>query len=110
MKIRRELNRQLYRQKAYGFENKPSCFDKAVLDAILSGETKRLEQLVSSERLSLSAGMRTLTKNELRNEKYHFMIIAAISCRVRHRRWSQPRRGLYDHGYLQSKSGQSHCP
>lgn len=78
MKIRRELNRQLYRQKAYGFENRPSCFDKAVLDAILGGETKTLKRLISSERLSLSAGMRNLSKNELRNEKYHFMITAAF--------------------------------
>ena len=78
MKIRRELNRQLYRQKAYGFENRLSCFDKAVLDAILGGETKTLKQLVSSERLCLSAGIRDLTKNELRNEKYHFMIMAAF--------------------------------
>lgn len=78
MKIRRELNRQLYRQKAYGFENRLSCFDKAVLDAILGGETKTLKRLISSERLSLSAGMRNLSKNELRNEKYHFMITAAF--------------------------------
>lgn len=78
MKIRRELNRTLYRQKAYGFENKPSRFDEAVLNAILGGETETIKLLISSGTVSLSAGMRSLTKDALRNEKYHFMIMTAL--------------------------------
>ena len=78
MKIRKELNRQLYRQKAYGYEKKPHYFDETVLNAILGGDVETLKSLTASGAVSLSAGMRILTKNELKNGKYHFVIAAAF--------------------------------
>lgn len=78
MKIRKELNRQLYRQKAYGYEKKPYYFDEAVLNAILDGDVETLKSLTASGAVSLSAGMRVLSKNELKNGKYHYMIAAAF--------------------------------
>ena len=77
MNIRKELNRQLYRQKAYGYEKSPYLLDEAVLNAILGGDVETLEKLISFGAVSLSTNMRTLSKNELRNGKYHFMILAA---------------------------------
>lgn len=82
MKIRRELTRKLYRQKVYGLENEPCHFEEAMLDAILGGETETLKFLISSGMVSLSAGMRRLARNELRNEKYHFMIMATFLAEV----------------------------
>lgn len=78
MKIRRELNRQLYRQKAYGYEKRPYYFDEAVLEAIQNGDVERLKALISSGSVTLSAGMRTLSKNQLKNQKYHFVIMATF--------------------------------
>lgn len=78
MKIRKELNRQLYRQKAYGYEKKPYYFDEAVLNAILDGDVETLKSLTASGTVSLSAGMRILSKNELKNGKYHYVIAAAF--------------------------------
>jgi YesN/AraC family two-component response regulator len=78
MKIRKELNRQLYRQKAYGYEKKPYYFDEAVLNAILDGDVETLKSLTVSGSVSLSAGMRILSKNELKNGKYHYVIAAAF--------------------------------
>lgn len=77
MKIRKELNKQLYRQKAYGYEKNPYLLDEAVLNAILGGDVETLEKLISFGAVTLSTNMRTLSKNELRNGKYHFMILAA---------------------------------
>lgn len=78
MKIRKELNRQLYRQKAYGYEKNPRLLDEAVLDTILDGSTETLKNLISRGAITLPADTRTLSKNELRNGKYHFMILAAF--------------------------------
>ncbi|MDE7247409.1 MAG: helix-turn-helix transcriptional regulator [Lachnospiraceae bacterium] len=76
MKIRRELNRQLYRQKAYGYEKRPYYFDEPVFNAILNGDIEKLKILISSGSVTLSAGMRILSKNHIKNMKYHFMIMA----------------------------------
>ena len=78
MKIRRELNRQLYKQKAYGCERSTYYLDKAVLDAILAGDFEKLKNLIFAEEVTLSAGMRMLSRNQLKNGKYHFMIMAAF--------------------------------
>lgn len=78
MKIRKELNRQLYQQKAYGYEKKPYYFDEAVLTAILGGGVETLETLIASGAVILSMGMRSLSKNELKNGKYHFVITATF--------------------------------
>lgn len=78
MKIRKELNRQLYRQKAYGCEKPLYFLDKAVLDAILCGDAETLTHLLSRGAVTLPTGTRALSKNELRNGKYHFMILAAF--------------------------------
>lgn len=78
MKIRRELNRQLYQQKAYGYEKRPYYFDKAVLDAIRNGDVEKLKPLIASGSVKLSSGMRTLSKNQMKNGKYHFMIMATF--------------------------------
>lgn len=48
MKIRKELNRQLYKQKAYGYEKKPYYFDETVLNAILFGDVETLKTLYVS--------------------------------------------------------------
>lgn len=42
MKIRKELNKQLYRQKAYGYEKNPSRLNDAVLNAVLGGDIETL--------------------------------------------------------------------
>lgn len=78
MKIRKELNKQLYRQKAYGYEKNPSRLNDAVLNAILGGDVETLNHLISSAAITLPTDTRTLSKNELRNGKYHFMILAAF--------------------------------
>lgn len=78
MKIRRELIRQLYRQKAYGYEKKPYYFDDAVLEAIRNGDVEKLKTLIASGLVKLSSGMRTLSKNQIKNAKYHFMIMATF--------------------------------
>lgn len=78
MKIRKELNRQLYQQKAYGYEKKPYYFDEAVSAAILGGDVETLETLIASGAVILSMGMRSLSKNELKNGKYHFVITATF--------------------------------
>lgn len=77
MKIRKELNSQLYRQKAYGYEKSPYYLDEAVRNAILGGDVEALNRLIADGAVTLPAKMRTLSKNELRNRKYHFMILAA---------------------------------
>lgn len=77
MKIRKELNRQLYRQKAYGYEKKPYSLDEAVLSAIFGGDVETLNALIADGAVMLPEGMRKLSKNPLRNGKYHFMILAA---------------------------------
>lgn len=78
MKIRKELNRQLYNQKAYGYEKKPYYFDESVLDAILGGDLETLKTLISHGMVTLTAGMRILSKNKLKNGKYHFVITATF--------------------------------
>lgn len=78
MKIRKELNRQLYRQKAYGYEKKPYYFDEAVLDAILGGDLETLKILLSSGAVTLYAGTRILSENETKNRKYHYIIAATF--------------------------------
>lgn len=82
MKIRTELNRQLYRQKAYGYEKRPYYFEDTVLDAILGGDIENLQQLTASGMVVLSSGMRTLSENPLRDRKYHFMIIATFLAEI----------------------------
>lgn len=77
MKIRRELNRQLYRQKAYGYEKQPCCLDETVQSAILGGDIESLNALIASGAVTLPVKMRILSKNSLRNGKYHFMVLAA---------------------------------
>lgn len=62
MKIRKELNRQLYRQKTYGWEKKPQYFDEAVLNAILDGDIETLKALTTSGAVLLPAGMRILSE------------------------------------------------
>lgn len=42
MKIRRELNRQLYQQKIYGFERHPYYLEDAVFEAVTNGDTEKL--------------------------------------------------------------------
>ena len=66
MKIRKELNRQLYQQKAYGYEKKPYYFDEAVSAAILGGDVETLKTLIASGAIILSTGMRSLSENELK--------------------------------------------
>lgn len=78
MKIRRELNRQLYKQKAYGYEKRPYYFDETVLEAILSGNVEKLKSLISSGSVTLSVGMRTLSKDQIKNRKYQFVIMATF--------------------------------
>lgn len=78
MKIRRELNRQLYKQKIYGCEKGPCFFDEALPDAIRNGDVEKVKLLILSGTATLSAGIRILTKDELKNRKYHFMILAAF--------------------------------
>lgn len=45
---RKELNRQLYKQMAYGYEKKPYYFDETVLNAILFGDVETLKTLIAS--------------------------------------------------------------
>lgn len=78
MKIRKELNRQLYRQKIYGSENSPRYFEEAALDAILNGDVETVKALIYRKVLTLSAGMRILSEDKRKNGKYHFMILAAF--------------------------------
>lgn len=78
MKIRKELNKQLYLQKVYGYKKAPYYLDNAALEAVKSGDTERLIDLIASGTLRLSAEMRTLSKNRLSNFKYHFAIIATL--------------------------------
>lgn len=78
MKIRKELNRQLYKQKAYGYEKHPYYFDEAVLDAVLGGDAEALKKFISSKTLTMSTGMRNIAKNPLRNMKYHYVIAATF--------------------------------
>lgn len=82
MKIRTELNRQLYRQKAYGYEKKPYYFEDTVIDAILGGDVENLQRLTASGMVVLSSGMRTLSENLLRDRKYHFMITATFLAEI----------------------------
>lgn len=76
MKIRIELNRQLYLQKVHGYIKKPYYLDDAVYEAIISGDTEKLKALISSGMVKLSAEMRILSENRLNNMKYHFAITA----------------------------------
>lgn len=78
MKIRRELNRQLYKQKVYGGGKRTGRLDDAVYDAILDGNLERLKSQIASGALALSAESRILSKNKLKNKKYHFMIVTAF--------------------------------
>lgn len=78
MKIRRELNGKLYRQKVYGDKGGPYYLDDTVLEAITNGSLEKLKSLISSGLLKFSAETRILSKDELRNKKYHFMIIATL--------------------------------
>lgn len=78
MKIRKELNKQLYLQKVYGYKKTPYYLDDAVIEAVKSGDTEKLQNLISAGMLKLSAEMRTLSKNRLNNFKYHFAIIATL--------------------------------
>lgn len=82
MKIRTELNRQLYRQKAYGYEKRPYYFKETISDAILSGDVENLKRLISSGAVTLSGGMRKLSENPVRDGKYHFMIIATFLAEI----------------------------
>ena len=76
MKIRIELNRQLYLQKVHGYQKKSYYLLDAVLNAITSGDIEQLKILISSGMIKLSADMRILSENQLNNMKYHFVIIA----------------------------------
>ena len=78
MKIRQELNRQLYLQKVNGYEKRPYYFDDGVLEAINNGDTEKLKNLISQKLVKLPAEMRTLSENRLRNMKYHFAITASM--------------------------------
>ena len=76
MKIRIELNRQLYLQKVHGYQKKPYYLEDGILEAITSGDTEKLNTFISSGEVKLSAVGRILSENQLHNMKYHFMIIA----------------------------------
>lgn len=78
MKIRRELNRQLYKQKIYGFERQPYYLEDAVFEAVTNGDTEKLMLLISSGEVNLPAEMRVLSENQLKNRKYHFAIVATL--------------------------------
>lgn len=78
MKIRRELNRQLYQQKIYGFERQPYYLEDAVFEAVTNGDTEKLMLLISSGEVNLPAEMRMLSENQLKNRKYHFAIVATL--------------------------------
>lgn len=82
MKIRTELNRQLYRQKAYGYEKRPYYLEETVSDAILGGDVENLQRLISSGAVILSGGMRKLSENPIRDGKYHFMITATFLAEI----------------------------
>lgn len=77
MKIRRELNKYLYRQKIEGYERMPYYAAPYEFDAITSGDTIKLKSLFSAGMMQLSQDKRTLSENPLRNMKYHFVIAAA---------------------------------
>ena len=76
MKIRTELNRQLYLQKVHGYTKKPYYLNDTVFEAITSGDIEALKLLISSGMIQLSTEMRILSENRLNNMKYHFVIVA----------------------------------
>ena len=78
MKIRIELNRQLYLQKVHGYQKKPYYLEDGILEAITSGDTEKLNTFISSGEVKLSAVGRILSENQLHNMKYHFVIIATL--------------------------------
>ncbi len=78
MKIRIELNRQLYLQKVHGYHKKTYYLKDTVFEAIISGDLEKLKDLISSGMIKLSTEMRILSENQLNNMKYHFVIIATL--------------------------------
>lgn len=65
MKIRKELNKQLYRQKAYGYEKNPSRLNDAVLNAVLGGDIETLNHLISRGAITLPTDTRTLSSTKI---------------------------------------------
>lgn len=78
MKIRIELNRQLYLQKVHGYKKESYYLRDSVFDAIAGGDIEKLKILISSGMIKLSTEMRVLSENQLNNMKYHFVIIATL--------------------------------
>lgn len=78
MKIRKELNRQLYLQKVHGYTKKAYHLNDAVFEAVINGDLEKLKLLMSSSMIRLSTEMRILSENQLNNMKYHFAITATL--------------------------------
>lgn len=76
MKVRKELNKQLYLQKVHGYKKIPYYLEDDVFEAINGGDIEKLKILISKGMLSLSKETRILSENRLMNMKYHFAIIA----------------------------------
>ncbi len=77
LKIRNELNTELFRQKTENIERAERFPAPQELETITSGDISRLNEVIFSGGLTLCSRKRILSQNELKNVKYHFVTAAA---------------------------------
>ncbi len=78
MKVRKELNKQLYLQKVHGYKKEPYYFEESVFEAISGGYVEKVKKYISLGMTDLSRTTRILSENQIMNMKYHFAIIATL--------------------------------
>ena len=77
MKIRNELNAQLFRQKMDNFKRSEHSVKPVEFTSICNGDMDAVKLQLSHGELSLIADDRIMSKNKLKNAVYHFVLCAS---------------------------------
>ena len=77
MKIRNELNAELFRQKMDNFKRSEHSVKPVEFTSICNGDMDAVKLQLSEDELALIADDRLMSKNKLKNAVYHFVLCAS---------------------------------
>lgn len=79
MKIRNELNEELFRQKMDNFKRSEHSVKPVEFTAICNGDIDAVKMQITQGGVALIADDRIMSKNKLKNTVYHFVLLSSIS-------------------------------